>query len=108
MGIICGTVGGSFPVLGSFADSYKTSSRSAVLLKLTAFQVLVFDWIAGSGQDRHLNEAYVFALFLQLDAAKRPYYVTRALGSRRFSCSGRKRFGKYFSAFFAGFNAGLT
>ena len=55
-----------------------------MFFKLTADQVLVFDWIVGSTQINsffffltHLNisEASFFARFLWLDAATRPYYV---------------------------------
>ena len=48
--------------------------------KLTADQVLVFDWIAGSVQVRHLNvnEVYFFARVLRFDPATRPYYVNKS------------------------------
>ena len=79
-------------------------------LKLTADQGLVVDWIAGPSQVRHSHtpdRGLIFALFLWLDTATQPRYVSKALDSRCFSV--QVRFGKYiFLAFFAGFSPGLA
>ena len=76
---------------------FLTLSRSAVFFfKLTADQGLVVDWIAGSSQVRHSHtpdRGLIFALFLWLDAATQPRYVSKALDSRCFSCSGTVGYG---------------
>ena len=62
-----------------------------MFLKLTADQELVVAWIAGPSQVRHahtLDRGLILALFLWLDAAAQPRYVSKALDSRCFSCSG--------------------
>ena len=60
---------------------FECSSTSAVFLKLTADQVLVSNWIAGSSPAK-----------TRLDAASTS--SSKHLYSRRYSCLGGKRFGK--------------
>ena len=76
-------------------------------LKLTADQGLVVDWIAGPSQVRHSHTpdpGLIFALFLWLDAATQPRYVSKALDSRCFSCSGTV-WKIYFSCIFRWFQS---
>ena len=54
------------------------------------------------------DRGLIFALFLWLDAATEPRYVSKALDSRCFSCSGTVSKKYIFLAFFAGFSPGLT
>ena len=75
------------------ADQYHMTiwRAQAVFLQLTADEGLVVDWIAGPSQVRHSHtpdRGLIFALFLWLDAATQPRYVSKALDSRCFSCSG--------------------
>ena len=72
--------------------------------KLTADPGLVVDWIAGSSQVRH---SHSHLLFLWLDAATQPCYVSKALDSLCFSCSGTV-WKIYIFCIFAGFNPGFT
>ena len=68
----------------------ESSSRSAIFFKLTADQVLVSNWIAGSSQAKtrlHFSRAQ-----LRLDAASTS--SSKHLYSRGQSCLGGKRFGK--------------
>ena len=79
-----------------------------MFFKLTADQVLVFDWIAVSTQVNLPKHKRGF-IFRAPSVALRGYTVILRqlwfLHSQRFSCSGGKRFRKCFlSAFFAGFN----
>ena len=59
-----------------------TSSRSAVFLKLTPDQILIFDWIAGSSQVRHLNinEAQFFTCSLSNTAVSQKGILPSANG----------------------------
>ena len=84
--------------------------RSA-FLKLTADQVLVFDWIAGSGQVVHLNVNKAF--FCAVSAARRGYTAIlreQELLAVDVFCvqveNGLENI--FFPAFIAGFNSGLT
>ena len=93
----------------SRAEAY-SSPWSAVFFffKLTADQVLVFDWFAGSTQVNSPKHKQGF-IFLMLSVARRGYTVIlcqlQFLHSQHFLCSGGKQFGKCFiSAFFTGFN----
>ena len=91
------------------AGSSLSSPSSAVFLKLTADQVLVFDGIASSTYVNSLEHKRGF-IIRALSVARRRYtailYINESSYTvKRFSCSGGKRFGRCFlSAFFAGFN----
>ena len=81
---------------------------SVVFLMLTAVQVLIFDWIAGSTRVNSPERERGFN-FCALSVARRGYtailHHRKFLHSQRFSCSGGKRCGRSFvSAFCAGLN----